>query len=227
MKPLKINNIRPLFLILFSTIFLGACDETKQETDEQNSVKVAAEEKASQNETQTTDDKAEETPSDSPFKTIEWIELMPKDDLEALLNPPEYLSDIVDGSAEDQISSKVQSNFDDAPDDRYQQALVSTRVVPEMEGQSIRIPGFVVPVQFDDQQVVTQFFLVPFFGACLHMPPPPPNQIIFVESPDGLKLDSLYDPFWISGVLQTTLVENEIARSSYSLDLKHYEKYYE
>lgn len=161
------------------------------------------------------------------FKTIEWTDLMPKDDLDALLNPPSYVNDVEDGSIEDQISNQIQSTIAAASDDRYQQALVSTRVVSEMDGQAIRIPGFIVPLEFDDKQTITQFFLVPFFGACIHMPPPPPNQIVFVDYPKGLKLDALYDPFWISGVVKTSLLENELATAAYSLKMQHFEKYTE
>ena len=150
---------------------------------------------------------------------------MPKEDLDALLNPPSYITDIIDGSIEDQISSQIQNSIEAANQDRYQQALASTLVVAEMNDKAIRIPGFIVPVEFDDEQTITQFFLVPFFGACLHLPPPPPNQIIFIDYPEGLKLDALYDPFWISGVLKTSLIENEIATATYSLNMQYFEEY--
>ena len=163
----------------------------------------------------------------SAFKTVEWVDLMPKEDLNALLAPPSYVTDVEDGSFEDEISNQIQNALGAASDDRYQQALVSTRIIPEMEGQAIRIPGFIVPLEFNDEQTITQFFLVPFFGACIHVPPPPPNQIIFVNYPKGLKLDALYDPFWISGVLKTTLVENEMATAAYSMQMQSFEAYTE
>lgn len=163
----------------------------------------------------------------SAFQTIEWTDLMPKEDLDALLNPPAYLSEIEDGSFEDQINNQIQSSIPAASNDRYQQALVSTRVVPEMDGKPIRIPGFIVPLEFDDNQTITQFFLVPFFGACIHVPPPPPNQIIFVNYPDGLKLDALYNPFWISGVVSTASIENQVATAAYSLKMQYFEEYTE
>jgi len=165
--------------------------------------------------------------SKSAFKTIEWTDLMPKEDLEILLNPPSYINDIEDGSFEDQISSQVANALAAASDDPYQQALSSTRIVQEMDGQAIRIPGFIVPLEFDDEQTITQFFLVPFFGACIHVPPPPPNQIIFVNYPKGLKVEALYDPFWVSGIVNTSLVENEMAKAAYSMQMKSFELYSE
>lgn len=163
----------------------------------------------------------------SAFKTVEWVDLMPKKDLDALLAPPSYVTDVEDGSFEDEISNQIQNALGAASDDRYQQALASTQVIPEMADQAIRIPGFIVPLEFDGEQTITQFFLVPFFGACIHVPPPPPNQIIFVNYPKGLKLTALYDPFWISGILKTTLVENETATAAYSLQMQSFEAYTE
>ena len=121
------------------------------------------------------------------YTTVEWTDLMPKEDLEALLNPPEYLLDIEDGSEDDAINSQVKSSTLSDMDDRYQQALISTTIKPEFNNRTIRIPAFIVPLAFNDAQMITTFFLVPFFGACLHMPPPPPNQIIFAEYEPGIK----------------------------------------
>ena len=159
------------------------------------------------------------------FRDVEWPELMPADDLEAIMNPPEYLQDIEDGSPEDQIASQLANPGDPVTDDRYQQALVSTRVVDAMNGQPVRIPGFIVPLEFDDQQMVTEFFLVPFFGACIHVPPPPPNQIIYVSYPQGFQLAALTDPFWISGVLETSMTENAMATAAYAMEMQRFEPY--
>lgn len=159
------------------------------------------------------------------FRTVEWQDLMPKEDLDALLAPPEYLDNIADGSTQDQIGGQLKNTLQAAADDPYQQALVSTKVKAELDGQAIRIPGFIVPLEFDDDEVISQFFLVPFFGACIHVPPPAPNQIILVDAPDGIKLEVLYDPFWISGVLTTTLSENDIAVSAYSMKMFEFEAY--
>ena len=100
-------------------------------------------------------------------------------------------------------------------------------MVSEISGQAIRIPGFIVPLEFDDEQTITQFFLVPFFGACIHVPPPPPNQVIFVDYPEGLKLEALYDPFWVSGVVNTSLIKNELATAAYTLKMQFFEVYTE
>jgi len=159
------------------------------------------------------------------FETIEWPDLMPPEVLAILLNPPEYIAEIEDGSAEDQISSQMKSAVNQSEEDAYQKALVSTDVNENLDGAMIRIPGFVVPLEFDEEQTISQFFLVPYFGACLHMPPPPPNQIILVNAPKGIQMSALYDPFWIEGQLSTSFQENDMATSAYAMQLKRIEPY--
>ncbi|MDG2271683.1 MAG: DUF3299 domain-containing protein [Halioglobus sp.] len=161
------------------------------------------------------------------FTTIEWPDLIPPETLEVLMNPPQYITEMEDGSAEDQIANNIKNAIAAASDDPYQQALSSTEVNAEMDGAMVRLPGFVVPLEFDDEQVITQFFLVPYFGACLHMPPPPPNQIILVDSPQGLTLDELYTPVWISGVLSATVTQYDMATAAYALTMAAYENYEE
>ena len=168
------------------------------------------------------------SPKDSAadeYQTLEWPDLIPPKILEILMNPPSYLDDIEDGSAEDLIGSGLKGSEPSDTEDAYQQALVSTEINSELNGAMVRIPGFIVPLEFDDEQTVTQFFLVPYFGACLHMPPPPPNQIILVNSPQGVQLSALYDPFWVKGELRTTFQENDMATSAYSMAMLALEPY--
>ena len=164
--------------------------------------------------------------AESP-RTLHWDDLLPAADLEALLNPPDYLNDIDDGSFEDKITNGLEQALSLATDDTYQQALVSTNVIPEMDGQHVRVPGFIVPLSYDDEQRVTTFFLVPFFGACIHVPPPPPNQIIYGQFEKGSAVADIYDAYWVTGTLHTTMTENDTATSAYSLtvtDVRLYEK---
>lgn len=165
--------------------------------------------------------------ADEHYQLIDWVDLMPDDDLEALMNPPEYLDEIEDGSMEDQISSQLLGALENSADDRYQQALTSAKVKPEYDQRPIRLPGFIVPVEMNEEQLVTEFFLVPFFGACIHYPPPPPNQIIYVTSKEGVAQQNLYDPYWVEGTLTTSITENEVAVSAYSMAADNIELYEE
>lgn len=160
------------------------------------------------------------------YSRILWTDLMPEDDFAALMNPPDYLSEIQDGSAQDQVGGELDEGLGiSTANDPYQQALVSTRVIEAMDGEAVKVPGFVVPVDFDDDQTITKFFLVPYFGACIHEPPPPPNQIIYVDYPKGIRVNALYDAFWVSGVIKTSIVENGIATSAYTMDMHYFDKY--
>ena len=161
------------------------------------------------------------------YTTIQWIDLLPQEDLDALMNPPEYLDEIEDGSEEDMLSSQFMLAMAQASDDRYMQALTSTRIKPEFDNQNIRIPGFIVPLEFGEQLVVKRFFLVPFFGACIHVPPPPPNQIIYGIFEKGLKLQALHEPVWVTGTLKTSLTENAVATSAYTIKVAEVEIYTE
>jgi hypothetical protein len=82
-----------------------------------------------------------------------------------------------------------------------------------------------VPVEYDADQNVTAFFLVPYFGACIHVPPPPPNQIIFVTNKQKIKGDMIYSPFWISGTLTTETMSHDLAKSAYSMKADKIEEY--
>lgn len=161
------------------------------------------------------------------FRTVDWTDLMPQEDIDALRNPPSYITEIEEGSSADSLSDVMQNNSEIDPDDPYQLALKSAKIIPTLNGQAVRIPGFVVPLEFDDQQLITQFFLVPFFGACIHVPPPPPNQIIFVDAPEGFRPRALFDPFWISGIIKTDTIQNDIATAAYTMQMHHIERYTE
>lgn len=166
--------------------------------------------------------------ADSPvtYKTVEWTDLMPDSDLETWLNPPDYMNEVPEGSIEDKPTSMLKSTITE-PADSYQQALISTKVRAELDGSTIRVAGYLVPLDFNEKQRATSFFAVPFFGACLHLPPPPPNQIILVHSDKGVHIDDLHTPYWISGELHTGVMENDMATSAYSMTLQSHELYAE
>ncbi|AUI84198.1 DUF3299 domain-containing protein [Alteromonas macleodii] len=161
------------------------------------------------------------------YEEIDWVALMPEDDLSALLNRPEFLNDIADGSAADSVDNFASKQLEDEQAQRYQQALVSTRVIEAFDGKAIRIPGFIVPLEQNDEQKATAFFVVPYFGACLHMPPPPPNQILYVEYKEGIAVENLYDPYWFEGTVKIDNHESALGTSAYSLVLDSFALYEE
>jgi hypothetical protein len=156
----------------------------------------------------------------SDYATIEWSELIPQDDLDALLNPPEELANIADGSAADALDSGYVLEMEGLPKtSRYQEALISTNVKSEFNNRKVKIPGFIVPIEYNEDRMVTTFFLVPYFGACIHVPPPPPNQIIYSTYSKGLKMDEIYEPYWLEGILKTSIISNDIATAAYTISV--------
>ncbi|WP_025673605.1 DUF3299 domain-containing protein [Salinivibrio socompensis] len=96
------------------------------------------------------------------------------------------------------------------------QSLVGS-VRPELNNSQVKIPGFVIPLEGDDK-VVTEFLLVPFLGACIHVPPPPPNQIIYVKFADGAPIQALWDVVYVEGTLNTEHVIHDLAEVGYVLE---------
>src|SRR5215204_434930 len=88
--------------------------------------------------------------------------------------------------------------------------------VATYDGKRVRIPGFIVPLEFEGDGVKT-FLLVPYVGACIHVPPPPPNQIIYVESAEGINIDNPFEPVWVIGTLSTKSVITELADVGYRI----------
>ena len=73
----------------------------------------------------------------------------------------------------------------------------------ELYGKNIRLPGYLLPLEFKEKKV-TEFLLVPWVGACIHTPPPPPNQIVHVKLEEGFDLgDDIFTPVWVNGVMKT------------------------
>ena len=89
-------------------------------------------------------------------------------------------------------------------------------LVEALDGTRVKIPGFVVPLEGDPDSI-TEFLLVPYFGACIHVPPPPSNQIVYVKFTDGVAIENLYDAVWVEGRLSTDGWVGEIASVGYRL----------
>jgi hypothetical protein len=89
-------------------------------------------------------------------------------------------------------------------------------LVVNFNDKRVRIPGYATPVGFDGEDV-TQFLLVPFLGACIHVPPPPANQIIYVKNAKGLKINQVWEPVWLTGVLETKSISTVLADVGYSI----------
>ena len=95
----------------------------------------------------------------------------------------------------------------------------------ELDGVGVRLPGFIVPLDVGKDGLVTEFFLVPYFGACIHVPPPPPNQIVYVKMEKGIALDSIYEAYWVTGKMKIAKKATQLGAAAYSLAASKVEIY--
>ena len=138
-------------------------------------------------------------------RELTWLEMVPADAPPQAVEPAPIhdLSQLADALAESGPAAMQQSPA--AP------------VVEELDGQQVKLPGYIVPLDVTDEGRVIEFLLVPYFGACIHVPPPPSNQIVHVTTELGVLLDALYQPFWIEGPLKVEHVSSELAEVGYQM----------
>lgn len=98
-------------------------------------------------------------------------------------------------------------------------------VVDELDGMKIRLPGYTVPFDYGSEAEISEFLLVPYYGACLHAPPPPPNQTVFVETKEKIKLRDLSQAVWIEGTIRTARQDTELADAAYTIEMTGWEIY--
>src|SRR4029453_15056770 len=122
------------------------------------------------------------------------------------------------------------SNLNDN-DPRANEALARLRnswaaapLVESMNNARGRIAGFVVPLEYVGDKV-TEFLLVPYFGACIHLPPPPPNQIIHVFAAQPITRKQAARPLWVNGTLQTVASSNEFGSAGYRMQAEEISAY--
>jgi hypothetical protein len=93
-----------------------------------------------------------------------------------------------------------------------------TDLLREADGKVVKIPGFTVPLE-DFADRATEFLLVPYVGACVHTPPPPPNQLVYIEMANG-EATQLYgwDPVWLEGTLKIEMAESVYGSVGYVVE---------
>lgn len=151
--------------------------------------------------------------SADPFRDIGWLALVPKD-----WKPQEQLDrtkaqSLNDGDAlAQEMMRELRKVLDSAP------------TVPSLDGQSVKLPGFVVPLE-QTAQGISEFLLVPYHGACIHTPPPPANQIVLVRSAQPLKGVQAMSAVWVRGVMRVRRHDSGMGVSGYELNLSSAQPY--
>ena len=94
----------------------------------------------------------------------------------------------------------------------------------DLNGAYIKIPGYIIPID-QTTRGVTSFVLVPYVGACIHTPPPPPNQLIFAQSAVPWNQDNLWNAVWVTGNLSHEIQTTDVAETGYALSAEKIEIY--
>jgi len=98
------------------------------------------------------------------------------------------------------------------------QQSANAPVVQALDNQQVKLPGYIVPLEVSEEGRTTEFLLVPYYGACIHVPPPPSNQIVHVFSEIGIKVEELYQPYWIEGPMKVQSSTSELASAGYQME---------
>ncbi|MCC4818223.1 hypothetical protein BCU85_05055 [Vibrio lentus] len=121
--------------------------------------------------------------------------------------------------------------------DEYMQTMKASAeaITTDFDGKKVRVPGFIVPLEFSEGMTATEFLLVPVAGACIHMPPPPANQIVRVSFPEGFQVQNVQYPVWVEGDFSSNKVTEEVylvdgksnLTMGYEMNASMIEDYYE
>jgi hypothetical protein len=133
--------------------------------------------------------------ADEPRET-DWLELMPAEEVEAMMN--------------------AATEIDHGLSMRAQQTG-TFNTIKEFDGREIKIAGYIVPIETTEDGKMREYFLVPYFGACIHVPPPPPNQIIYVRMDEPVAMTDIWEAYWVTGTLKIERFESDIAATAYTM----------
>lgn len=160
-----------------------------------------------------------EAAADQAYRELTWDDLLPEDfDFQTLRDKIDLDSYNIQSLTDE--DAEAQRLYED-----LQSVMSEVPMVRSLDGLDVRVPGFLVPLEME-ADAVKEFFLVPYFGACIHTPPPPANQIVHVVLDEAIPFDNLYEPYWARGTLSVTQTETDIGTSGYrmvSANIRPYE----
>lgn len=147
-----------------------------------------------------------ETASADAVRELDWDSLIPAD-----WNPQALMDQYDAGELSDtdpkaqELLKEIKRLWDEAP------------VVESLDGLRVKLPGFVVPLEINAKSI-NEFLLVPYYGACIHVPPPPTNQTVHVIAPSGHPFEGeLFDTVWVTGELTVEKYSNDMGDAGYRL----------
>lgn len=209
MQPYRLMNI---LVALYLSGLLTACDGNNPETSQSAAVNPA-QETLTITSTEAVQVQAAAPTGIEPIE-LEWDALIPADwRLDKLME--EYNADNL--SDEDprakELMDKIKRFWKEAP------------VVHDYDGKLVKLPGFVVPLE-TDAKTIQEFLLVPYYGACIHTPPPPANQTVYVVTEKGHAYQGqLFDTVWVTGTLRVDKLSSELGDAGYRIEARLVEPY--
>jgi len=138
------------------------------------------------------------------FKNLDWQDLIPESLKKSPLSAPPPIDHSFQGGTLRQSMP-------------WGHVAIEDMVVAALHRQRVRIAGFLVPLNLNENNMIDEFLLVPYFGACIHVPPPPPNQIVHVSYSKGINPDKLYEPFNVTGLLEVGMLSSALADAAYKI----------
>lgn len=134
---------------------------------------------------------------------------------------------ILEGFTPEALISKYQLDTYEAGDPRrilliqaMEEEWNTAPVNEELDDKKVTLTGFIVPLEIEsnlDSTNITEFLLVPFLGACIHVPPPPANQLVYVRMLSPIEMPSDDEAFSVTGILETETTESELAEAGYRM----------
>lgn len=200
------NNIKSSVAVvtLIVSLSLSACNQENSAKD--------ADSKKTESPALGTDIKevvnpASDEKADAEVRKIVWKDLIPKGfEPEVTMKKYEKLINNMSEGAEGEqaLLDKIMDEFNNAPSNK------------ELDGIKIKMPGFVSPLDEKDG-MVSEFLLVPYFGSCIHSPPPPVNQTVLVTPQTGksIPIEDINKPVWVTGNMKVETKETELAKAGY------------
>lgn len=214
---LELNMNLRLNLMLLASLLLSACSDNNTSTP-----KLPVTTTAIENVPSSVNEAKPSQNSSKDVREITWESLeLPGQGMADIMRKYQPLLDKIsdtDTVASDALMEKMQAEFNAAPSN------------PALNGKKIKLSGFVSPLEVDEQKgQVKEFLLVPYFGACIHVPPPPLNQIILVRPTAGksINMEQIYEPVTVIGVISTETIQTKLAQAAYQIKEATVESYQE
>lgn len=148
------------------------------------------------------------------YRQLAWADLIPEG-AQTVIPQPIALHDLDD---------LAQVLSEDGP--AATQLEPAAPVVDALDGVTVRLPGYMTPLHIDEEGRIAEFLFVPYYGACIHVPPPPSNQIVHVRSELGAREADIYQPFWIEGTLRVEPSSSSLASAGYQMQANKIYPYY-